>query len=68
MKRPGRTYKHNILLSGKLVLANKRILKEKFYLEMLSHKAINDIMQTPKKEVCFSSFEFIVLFLIAFDN
>ena len=27
-----------------------------FYLEMVSHRAINDIMQTPKKEVHFFFF------------
>ena len=33
---------------------------------MVSHRAINDIMQTPKKEMHSSSFQFVVLFLIFF--
>ena len=32
---------------------SKRTLKDWFYLEMVSHRAIDDIMQTPKKEVHF---------------
>ena len=61
--------KHHILLSGNLILTNKRTLKDKFYLEMVSHRAINYIMQTPKKEVhFFFFFFFVVLFLIALDN
>ena len=47
----------------------KRTLKDWFYIEMVSHRAIDDIMQTPKKEVhFFSSSQFVVLFLIALDN
>ena len=38
------------------------------FLEMVSHRAINYIKETPKKEVHFSSSRFVVLFLIAFDN
>ena len=53
--RPGRTQKHQILLSGNLILTNKRALKDYFYLEMVSHRSINDI-QTPKKEVHFFFF------------
>ena len=54
--RPGRTQKYHILLSGNLILMNKRTLKDQFYLEMVSHRAINDIMQTPKKEMHFFFF------------
>ena len=56
MLRPGRTQKHHILLSGNLILTNKRTLKDQFYLEMVSHRVINDILQTPKKEVHFFFF------------
>ena len=56
MLRPGRTQKHHILLSGNLILMSKRTLKDWFYLEMVSHRAIDDIMQTPKKEVHFFFF------------
>ena len=34
----------------------KRTLKDWFYLEIVSHRAIDDIMQTPKKEVHFFFF------------
>ena len=61
-------YKHHTLLSGSLILMSKRALKDWFYLEMVSHRAIDDIMQTPKKEVFFFSSQFVVLFLIALDN
>ena len=54
--RPGRTQKYHILLSGNLILMNKKTLKDQFYLEMVSHRAINDIMQTPKKEMHFFFF------------
>ena len=38
-------------------------------LEMVSHRAIDDIMQTPMQRKCiFSSSQFAVLFLIALDN
>ena len=67
MLRPGRTLKHHILLSGNLILMSKRTLKDWFYLEMVSHRAIDSIMQTPKKEVHFFFFS-VVLFLIALDN
>ena len=56
MLRPGRTQKYHILLSGNLILMNKKTLKDQFYLEMVSHRAINDIMQTPKKEMHFFFF------------
>ena len=42
--------------------------KHWFYLEMVSHRAIDGIMQTPKKEVHFFSSQFVVLLLIALDN
>ena len=35
---------------------SKRTLKDWIYLEMVSHRAIDDIMQTPKKEVHFFFF------------
>ena len=35
---------------------SKRTLKNWFYLEMVSHRAIDGIMQTPKKEVHFFFF------------
>ena len=35
---------------------SKRTLKDWFYLEMVSHRAIDKIMQTPKKEVYFFFF------------
>ena len=54
--RPRRTQKHHILLAGNLILMNKITLKDQFYLEMVSHRAISDIMQTPKKEVHFFFF------------
>ena len=47
MLRPRRIEMHHILLYGNLILTNKRTLKDWFYLEMLSHRAINDIIQTP---------------------
>ena len=50
------TMQHHILLSGNLILTTKRTLKDWFYLEMVSHRAIDDIMQTPKKEVHFFFF------------
>ena len=49
-------------------LNEQKDLKDWFYLEMVSHRAIDNIMQTPKKEVHFSSSQFVVLFLIALDN
>ena len=49
-------------------LNEQKTLKGQFYLEMIPHRAINDIMQTPKKEVHFSPFQFVVLSLIAIDN
>ena len=49
-------WKHHILLSGNLILKKKRTLKDWSYLEMVSHEAVNDIMQTPKKEVHFLFF------------
>ena len=51
-----------------LILTNKRTLKDLFYLEMVPHRGINDIMQTCEKEVHFSSFQFVLLFLIALNN
>ena len=39
-----------------MILMNKRNLKDYFYLEMVSHRAISYIMQTPKKEVHFFFF------------
>ena len=39
-----------------LILPNKRTLKDWFHLEMVSRRAINDIMQTTKKEVHFFFF------------
>ena len=47
---------------------SKSTLKDWFYLEMVSHRAIDDIMQTPKKEVHFFSSQSVVLFLVALDN
>ena len=53
---------------------SKRILKVWFYLEMVSHRAINYIMQTPKKEVHFYFFSFCCIVfncswqLIIFDK
>ena len=54
--------KYHILLSGNLILTNKRTLKDYFYLEMVSYKVINDIMQSPKKEQHF--FFFSVCYII----
>ena len=54
--RPRRTQRYHILLSGNLILTNKRTLKDQFYLEMVLHRTINDLMQTPKKEVHFFFF------------
>ena len=34
------TMQHHILLSGNLILTTKRTLKDWFYLEMVSHRAI----------------------------
>ena len=69
MLRPGRTQKHHILLSRNLILTNKRTLKDYFYLEMVSHRVINDIMLTPQKEVYFFFFSgFVLFFSIALDN
>ena len=50
------------MLSGNLISISKRTLKDWFYLEMVSPRAIDDIMQTPKKEVHF--FFFSVCFII----
>ena len=58
----------SLLLYGNLVLTNIRALKDRFYLEMVSYRPINDIMQTPYKEIHFSSFQFVALSLIALDN
>ena len=44
------------MLSGNLILMSKRTLKDWFYLEMVSHRTIDNIMQTPKKEVHFFFF------------
>ena len=68
MLKPGRTLKHHILLYGNLILTNKRTLKHWFYLEIVSNRAINNIMQTTYKEMHFSSFQFVALPLIALDN
>ena len=38
------------------------------YLEMVSDRAINDICDFPRRTCIFSSFQFVVLFLIALDN
>ena len=46
---------------------SKNTLKDWFYLEMVSHGGVNDIMQTLKKEVDFFS-QFVALFLIALGN
>ena len=54
--RPERTQKYHILLSRNLILTNKRTLKDQFYLKIGSHTAINNIMQTPKKEKHFFFF------------
>ena len=50
------------MLSGNLILTKKRTLKDSFYLEILSHRAINDVMQTPKKKVHF--FLLLGLFIV----
>ena len=47
MQIPGRTERHFILLCRPLILENKRILNYWFYLEMVSHRTINDITLTP---------------------
>ena len=62
MLRPQRTQKHHVLLCGNLILTNKSFLKNQFYLEMVSHRAINDIIQTPKKKVHF--FYFLVCCIV----
>ena len=56
MLRPGRTQRHHILLYGNLILTKNRTLKDWFYLEMVSHRPINDIIQTPQKEMHFFLF------------
>ena len=43
---------------------SKRTLKDWFYLEMVSHRAIDNIMQTPKKE---AHFFFFSVCCIVFD-
>ena len=43
MLRPGRTKKHRKLLCGNLIITNKKIVY--FYWEMMSYRAINDIIQ-----------------------
>ena len=43
---------------------SKRTLKDWFYLEMVSHRAIDDIIQTPKKKV---HFFFLSLCCIVFN-
>ena len=40
----------------------KRDLNEQKDLEMVSHREINDIMQTPKRKCIFSSFSFLYRF------
>ena len=68
MLRPARTQRHHILLYGNLILTNIGTLKDWFYLEMKSHRPINDIIQTSYKEIRFSSFQFVALSLIRLDN
>ena len=68
MLRPVRTQRHHILLYGNLILTNMGTLKDWFYLEMKSHRPINDIIQTSYKEIRFSSFQFVALSLIRLDN
>ena len=47
---------------------NEETLKGQFYLELVSHRADNDIIQTAYNEMQFSSFQFAVLLLIALYN
>lgn len=42
-----KTYKYHVLLYGNLILTYKRTLNDPLYLEMLSHRAVNEILQTP---------------------
>ena len=62
--RPGRTQKLYILLSAKLILTNKKTLIDQLYLEMVSHRAINDMIQTPLKK---KHFFFTSMCCIAFN-
>ena len=47
MLKPSKTKRYHILFYGNLILTNRRTLKDWFYLKMVSHRAINDIMQIP---------------------
>ena len=67
MLGPGRTQKHHVLFSGNLFLTIKRTLKDQFYLGMVSHRAINDIIQSPQEGVRFAFFS-VCLSLIALHN
>ena len=48
----------NIAL-GNLILTNKRTNFQGFFLEMVLHRAINDITQVPYKEMHFLLFRFL---------
>ena len=63
------TYLGTIYCSnGSLILMNKKTLKDWFYLEMVSYRAINNIIQLPRRKCIFSSFQFVALSLNALDN
>ena len=65
---PGKIQKHHILLTGKLILTNKKTSKVQLYLEMVPHREINDKKQTPQKEVDLFSFQTVTLSLTALGN
>ena len=47
MSTSGITLRNHILLYGNLILTDKMTLKDWFYLEIVTYKAINDIIPTP---------------------
>ena len=57
MLRPRRIEMHHILLYGNPILTNKRTLKDWFYLEMLSHRAINDNTNSLERNTFFLFFD-----------
>ena len=50
------------MLYGNLALINKKTLKDWFYLEMVSHRAHNDLIQTHKKKMDFLFFSVCFIF------
>ena len=47
------------MLCENLILTNKMTFKDLFYLEMVSHGAVNDKIQTTSKEIVFGNKDLI---------